>query len=237
MGVAIQVLLFLTLMGSAVSDEGDNAADHHRQKRYLNWSGYMIKPDITINKYIPHPKSSKFNANNNYLSFALYYSNGTGVFHFVHENEAKKLRDCPRRAMHSGAYRYIYGKCPEDSSNNKQLITSGFCWKNSKLGFKSFTFNQKGKPYMNDKYFLNSNELVHKTEQTYLTNCYNDWRAKGYPLNGFSCTPRSTTPLAVSDGGVVVDEEMCCECGAGTMWQSIYLAAMAVGLHSLFIHY
>ena len=108
-------------------------------------SGYMILPGITINKYIPHPSSSKFNANNNYLAFTLYYPNGTGVFHFVHESEAKKLAGCPRWAMHAGAYRYIYRKCPEDSSNSNKLITSGFCWQFQSLGFQSLTFNEKGK--------------------------------------------------------------------------------------------
>ena len=151
----------------------------------------------------------------------------------MHEDDAEYYRGyCERTTVHAGAYYGIYNKCPEQSSN---LVASGFCWRYGALAFNSYTFNQKGYAYRNNAYYANDDRSVHPDEKKYLTNCYNSWKNAGFPVDTtWSCSISGKTPLAPADGGVALSEE-CCDCGAGSIWLSMYLVVITTVLNSLLV--
>ena len=179
--LGIEVLLFLTLINWMVGTGDTLPALHDRTKRHLNWAGFMLKssntnlPDITITKYRPHSNTHTVDEAQNYLAFTLYQGD-TGIFHFVHESSANtSRRNCSPRTWHAGAYHYIYGRCPETTSN---LIASGFCYNKTQksLVFHSGTFDIGSKNYVSSAYYLNDDRTEHPNETQYLVNCYNTGR-------------------------------------------------------------
>ena len=143
---AVKVLFLVILLNLEVGKGSAELNGDKRQKRHLNWSTYTLKssdtqndPDLRINYYKPHEKCEKVNENEDYTAFTLYKGN-TGYFHFVKEETAlTNSGKCNNpNGRHAGAYYTIYNECPEHASD---LVASGFCLRNQKLGFDSITFN------------------------------------------------------------------------------------------------
>ena len=238
----VKILFLVILLNIEVGKGGAELNSHKRQKRHLDWSSYTLRssdtsgknPDLHIRRYKPHPKTEQVKQDEDYTAFTLYQGD-TGTFHFVTEKTAyEHSANCNNpNTRHAGAYHYIYGLCPELEKN---LIASGFCFRNEKLGFDSYTFNEKGKSYMNNAYYKNKDKFVNPSEQTYLTNCYIAWKKAGFPVDSsWSCAPSSRPPSAPLAGGVALSNEE--RCGADGIWLSMYLVTVTTVFHSLLVRW
>ncbi|KAJ8023061.1 hypothetical protein HOLleu_38136 [Holothuria leucospilota] len=171
------------------------------EKRYLNWKENEIistdtsKYPVIVNYFRPHPMSESVNLNEDYLGFTLYKRNGaevepnTGIFHFVKSSDSvRESSQCRRRTRHAGAYRYIYGRCPED---DEDLVASGYCYRAERgLVYNSNTFNDI-QSYADGSYYANTDREMNIIEKTFFNKCFNEWKDGGFQLS-FICMVSSS---------------------------------------------
>lgn len=194
-------------------------------KRYLNWRENEIisttKDPVIVNYFRPHQMSERVNLNEDYLGFTLYKRNGTevepstGIFHFVKSSDSvRESSQCRRRTRHAGAYRYIYGHCPEDDF---YLVASGYCYRVVRgLVYNSNTFNDI-QSYADGSYYANTDREMNSIEKTFFNKCFNEWKDDGFQLS-FICMVSSSfrvssvMPMPNNTAYSVRSDDKCGDC-------------------------
>lgn len=194
-------------------------------KRYLNWRENEIisttKDPVIVNYFRPHQMSERVNLNEDYLGFTLYKRNGTevepstGIFHFVKSSDSvRESSQCRRRTRHAGAYRYIYGRCPEDDFD---LVASGYCYRVVRgLVYNSNTFNDI-QSYADGSYYANTDREMNSIEKTFFNKCFNEWKDDGFQLS-FICMVSSSfrvssvMPMTNNTAYSVRSDDKCGDC-------------------------